>query len=179
MNKSVLFWIIALMLVALAGCFLLQTPDKQGQGQGNASKTSDSVEEFRIYGDPDSFFRTISRSDNFSIVMDITGLNPEETQAVIACGIGVARSWGEIGKNVSLMSNYIVYGNECIRGIPGANDTETIEYRKCEAIFNSTPYVYITYGHPASYFLNWSWGIIVDQEYVRKSECGFKISEQQ
>jgi hypothetical protein len=133
--------------------------------------------EYKIYGDPTAFFATISKSRNFSLIMDITNATSDERQVVFVCGAGVARSWaGMEGTNISFMRNYVIEGNDCTKGTPSINETTTTTSEDCINSYSQAPYVYVSYGPSESYFSNSSWKIIVDRAYIQNSECGFKPS---
>lgn len=159
---------IAISVIFMSGCTM------PWQSTNN---TTNQTQEYSIYGDPSQFFATLSVSNNFSVVMDLTNAASENAQAVIICGTGMAQSWGALGKNVTYMRSYVIKDNLCTTGVPGINETREITPAECESEYLQGPYTYISYGPSASYFSNSSWKIVVDNEYIKNSECGFKPSD--
>jgi len=171
MNKLflLLLFAIAFSLILSAGCLQTNPPMNE----------TNTTHEYKVFGDPSVFFASLSKSKNISLIMDLTNTEGEDRQAVIACLIGVAKSWGELGKNVSFMTNYAIEGDTCLKGVPGINETTATSTSACVAEYTTPgiPYVAVSYGQPESYFSNSSWRIIVNKEYMKISDCGFKASD--
>jgi hypothetical protein len=77
------------------------------------------------------------------------------------------------------MTNYVIEGDVCLKGVPGVNETITSSTNDCVAEYTlpGIPYVTVSYGQPESYFSNSSWRMIVNKEYMKTSDCGFKASD--
>jgi len=162
----------AVFSILLPGCAFLTQPPQQGG-------TNDTTHDYRIYGDPSVFFDSMSKSKDFSVVMDFTGPGSDEKNGtVILCGIGIISSWTELGKNMSYLEIYALEdGDKCTKSLPGMNETNLMTIEECTDSYTSMPYAYVSYGQPESYFSNSSWKMIVDEEYMKRSECGFSQSQ--
>jgi hypothetical protein len=171
-NPAVLAVLFAAFFsILLSGCaFLTQPP------QGNVTN---DTHDYRIYGDPSVFFDSMSKSRDFSVVMDFTGSGSDEKNGtVIRCGVGIISSWTELGKNMSYLGIYALEdGDKCTKSLPGMNETYTMTIGECADSYTSMPYAYVSYGQPESYFSNSSWKMIVDENYMQSSECGFSQSQ--
>ena len=167
----------AVLAVLFAAFFSLLLPGCAFLAQPPQENTTNQTHDYRIYGDPSLFFDSMSKSRNFSVVMDITSAQGEKNQYVFLCGTGIITSWVGLGKNVSYLANYVIDGDSCIKGIPTMNETINTTAAACTEEFTQHPYAQVSYGQPESYFSNSSWKMIVDEEYMRKSECGFSQSQ--
>lgn len=160
----------AFFSILLSGCALLTPPLQQGN-------TTNNTHDYRIYGDPSVFFDSMSKSSDFSVVMDITDAQGDKNPYVFLCGTGIVTSWVGLGKNVSYLTNYVIDGDSCIKGTPTLNETINTTASACAEEFMQHPYAQVSYGQPESYFSNLSWKMIVNEEYMQRSECGFSQSQ--
>ena len=168
-----------LLLGALFALFIFAGCVLPWQNQGNNSNTTNTTHEYKIYGDPSEFFSALGGSDNFSVVMDFrNSISENSNQTVIVCSAGLITSWTGLGKNITNLRIYALEDNNCILSNPFLNETLNFTDLECQSRYVAGPYVYVMYGNPESYFSNSSWKVIVDKEYVEKSECGFSISGQ-
>ena len=159
----------AFFSLLLPGCVFLTQPPQEN--------ATNSTHDYRIYGDPSVFFDSMSKSRDFSIIMDITDAQGDKNQYVFLCGTGIVASWVELGKNISHLTNYVIDGDSCIKGVPTLNETINTTTQACREEFIQYPYAQVSYGQPESYFSNSSWNMIVDEEYMKRSECGFSQSQ--
>ena len=169
--KLIVFSLIlfTLSFIFLAGCLQTNPPVNE----------TNTTQEYRIFGDPSVFFASLSKSRNFSVVMDFTGEGPaEKNSTIILCGVGIISSWTDIGKNISYLMIYTLEDpDKCTRSLPGMNETYNTTIEECRNLYTVAPYSYVSYGPPETYYTNSSWKIVIDKDYIQTSECGFKPNE--
>jgi hypothetical protein len=126
----------------------------------------------------EEFTKTLFYADSLSIVENLTDVPENLRYVVMNCGTGLAKSWTEIGKNISKLYIYVINGNECYFSYPTmVNVTGKLyEVRNISECNYSSPYFYISYGSSFSIFSKNNAIIYVDENY--KGGCFFKITNE-
>jgi hypothetical protein len=126
----------------------------------------------------EEFTKNLFYADSLSIVENLTDVPENLRYVVINCGSGLAKSWGDIGKNISKLYIYVINGNECYYSYPTmVNVTGKLyELRNLSECKYTTPYFYISYGSSFSIFSKDNAIIYVDENY--KGECFFQIKNE-
>lgn len=117
------------------------------------------------------FEKTLFETEEIAIVMNATDLPSERARYVYMCGAGLAGSWGKEGKNISKLYNYVIDGENCILGIPGANLTQMKNTSECIMEYAQVPYFYIAYGPSFSIFTKTTATVFIDESW--EGECSY------
>ena len=178
-SKDMMFLAFALFVVFIVLFWVFSTSKPI---DGN---TSDSDSTINYTGNVQEFSESLYNAESISIVANVTGLAASSSQYVYACGAGLAGSWGKLGKNISMLSIYVIEGDSCTYSSPSltesqvSNDTFVKTSSECmEEIesFNADPghvTFYIQYGASYSIFKISTAFIFVDESFT--DECSFRI----
>ena len=178
-TKDMMFLAFALFVVFIVLFWVFSTSKPIDGSNGGPDNT------INYTGNMQEFSESLYNAESVSIVANVTGLEASSSQYVYACGAGLAGSWGKLGKNISMLSIYVIEGDSCTYSSPSltesqvSNDTFVKTSSECVAEIESANLdpthvtFYIKYGASYSIFNTKTAFIFVDESFA--DECSFRI----
>ncbi len=179
-TKDMMFLAFALFVVFIVLFWVFSTSKPISSDIGKSDNA------INYTGNVQEFSETLYNAESISIVANVTDLDASNSQYVYACGAGLAGSWGKLGKNISMLSVYVIEGDSCTYSSPSlnesqvSNETSVKTASECIAEIESANLnpahvtFYIRYGASYSIFSVNTAFIFVDESFT--DECSFRIS---
>jgi len=177
-TKDMMFLAFALFMIFIVLFWVFSTSKPVDGNSGFDSKID-------YTGNIQEFSESLYSAESIAIVANVTGIGANLSQYVYACGAGLAGSWGKLGKNISMLSIYVIEGEDCtfsspkITGSQVSDATSLKSARECMEEVSSANLdpthvsFYIQYGALYSIFNAKTAFIFVNEDF--RDECSFRI----